>query len=293
MNHAMYEHPATRANLATLRERGAELLEPGTGALGSPGEWGVGRLPEPAELLAAVERLLARAATGGGRWTGCGCWSPPAGRASRSTPCATSATAPRGAWASRSPRRRRAAAPTVTVVAANVAPAGARRRRRRGGADRRGAGRGLRGALRRLRPAADGRRRGRLPPGRRARRQAQEGRDRRSARAARSSAPPTCCPRSPPTAAPARRSSASPPSTAPARLSLGREKLAPQGPRPGGGQRRRRARDRLRQRRERGLDRLGRRRGARAATPEGRGRAAAVLEAALSLRSSSSVKGDA
>ena len=112
MNHAMYEHPATRANLATLRERGAELLEPGTGALGSPGEWGVGRLPEPAELLAAVERLLARDdRRTAARWTGCACWSPPAGRRSRSTPCATSATAPPGAWATRWPRRRRAAAP--------------------------------------------------------------------------------------------------------------------------------------------------------------------------------------
>ena len=44
MNNAMYEHPATRENLATLRARGAEILDPGTGALGSLGEWGVGRL---------------------------------------------------------------------------------------------------------------------------------------------------------------------------------------------------------------------------------------------------------
>jgi phosphopantothenoylcysteine decarboxylase/phosphopantothenate--cysteine ligase len=58
MNHAMYEHPATRANLETLRDRGVEVLEPATGALGSPGEWGVGRLPEPAELLAAIEARL-------------------------------------------------------------------------------------------------------------------------------------------------------------------------------------------------------------------------------------------
>jgi phosphopantothenoylcysteine decarboxylase/phosphopantothenate--cysteine ligase len=63
MNDAMYEHPATRANLATLRERGTIVLEPGTGALGSPGEWGAGRLPEPPELLAAVEAAVAR---GGG-----------------------------------------------------------------------------------------------------------------------------------------------------------------------------------------------------------------------------------
>jgi phosphopantothenoylcysteine decarboxylase/phosphopantothenate--cysteine ligase len=59
MNAAMYEHPATQANLATLRARGATVLEPGTGALGSPGEWGIGRLPEPPELLAAIEAALA------------------------------------------------------------------------------------------------------------------------------------------------------------------------------------------------------------------------------------------
>ena len=58
MNDAMYEHPATQANVALLRERGVTVLDPGTGALGSLGEWGVGRLPEPAELLAAVERVL-------------------------------------------------------------------------------------------------------------------------------------------------------------------------------------------------------------------------------------------
>jgi phosphopantothenoylcysteine decarboxylase/phosphopantothenate--cysteine ligase len=74
MNHAMYEHPATQANLATLRARGAEVLEPGTGALGSPGEWGMGRLPEPPELLAACEAALAgahdAAANGDRRWAG-------------------------------------------------------------------------------------------------------------------------------------------------------------------------------------------------------------------------------
>jgi phosphopantothenoylcysteine decarboxylase/phosphopantothenate--cysteine ligase len=59
MNNEMYEHPATQANLALLRERGATVLEPGVGPLGSIGEFGVGRLPEPAELLAACERALA------------------------------------------------------------------------------------------------------------------------------------------------------------------------------------------------------------------------------------------
>src|SRR3954463_15343002 len=58
MNNAMYESAATQANLAALRSRGVTVLEPGTGALGSPGEFGIGRLPEPPELLAAVETAL-------------------------------------------------------------------------------------------------------------------------------------------------------------------------------------------------------------------------------------------
>ena len=64
MNDAMYEHAATQANLETLRRRGALVLEPGTGALGSPGEWGIGRLPEPPDLLAAVEAAIGGPAGG-------------------------------------------------------------------------------------------------------------------------------------------------------------------------------------------------------------------------------------
>src|SRR3954451_21482767 len=52
MNDAMYENAATQANLDTLRARGVIVIPPGTGALASRGEWGVGRLAEPAELLA-------------------------------------------------------------------------------------------------------------------------------------------------------------------------------------------------------------------------------------------------
>ncbi|MGI8595358.1 MAG: bifunctional phosphopantothenoylcysteine decarboxylase/phosphopantothenate--cysteine ligase CoaBC [Solirubrobacteraceae bacterium] len=62
MNNHMLEHPATRANLALLRQRGVTVLEPAAGALASRGEWGAGRLPEPAELLAAVEALVAEGA---------------------------------------------------------------------------------------------------------------------------------------------------------------------------------------------------------------------------------------
>src|SRR3954465_377784 len=58
MNNHMYEHAATQANLATLRARGVTVLEPGVGALGSKGEWGVGRLAEPPDLLRAVESMI-------------------------------------------------------------------------------------------------------------------------------------------------------------------------------------------------------------------------------------------
>jgi phosphopantothenoylcysteine decarboxylase/phosphopantothenate--cysteine ligase len=58
MNHHMWQHPATRANVATLRTRGVTVLEPGTGRLATKGEWGSGRLPEPGSLLAAVEALI-------------------------------------------------------------------------------------------------------------------------------------------------------------------------------------------------------------------------------------------
>ena len=58
MNDRMYEHPATRANLATLAERGVRIVPPGTGALASRGEFGTGRLAEPPDIAAAIEELL-------------------------------------------------------------------------------------------------------------------------------------------------------------------------------------------------------------------------------------------
>src|ERR1700722_4635056 len=50
MNIHMYEHEATRANLAILRERGVEIVAPDVGRLASQGEHGVGRLAEPVRL---------------------------------------------------------------------------------------------------------------------------------------------------------------------------------------------------------------------------------------------------
>jgi len=57
MDGGMWEHPAVRANVATLRARGVTVLEPEAGPLAS-GLHGQGRLPEPATILEALERVL-------------------------------------------------------------------------------------------------------------------------------------------------------------------------------------------------------------------------------------------
>ncbi|HEX4465637.1 MAG TPA: bifunctional phosphopantothenoylcysteine decarboxylase/phosphopantothenate--cysteine ligase CoaBC [Solirubrobacteraceae bacterium] len=62
MNNNMYGHAATQANLATLRERGAVIVEPDAGRLASKGEHGVGRLAEPRRLLEAIEGSLSASA---------------------------------------------------------------------------------------------------------------------------------------------------------------------------------------------------------------------------------------
>jgi phosphopantothenoylcysteine decarboxylase/phosphopantothenate--cysteine ligase len=59
MHTEMWEHPATAANVAVLRERGSVVVEPAAGRLTGP-DSGKGRLPEPAELFAVVRRMLAR-----------------------------------------------------------------------------------------------------------------------------------------------------------------------------------------------------------------------------------------
>jgi phosphopantothenoylcysteine decarboxylase/phosphopantothenate--cysteine ligase len=58
MNNNMYVHPATQANLELLAARGVVVIAPDEGELASHGEHGVGRLPEPARLLAAVEAAI-------------------------------------------------------------------------------------------------------------------------------------------------------------------------------------------------------------------------------------------
>ena len=58
MNTKMFENPATQANLATLKARGVEILEPAIGNLAC-GTSGKGRLPEPIEICAEIEKFFA------------------------------------------------------------------------------------------------------------------------------------------------------------------------------------------------------------------------------------------
>jgi phosphopantothenoylcysteine decarboxylase/phosphopantothenate--cysteine ligase len=59
MHTEMWDHPATVDNVATLRERGAVVLEPATGRLTGT-DTGKGRMPEPAEIARVAELLLLR-----------------------------------------------------------------------------------------------------------------------------------------------------------------------------------------------------------------------------------------
>jgi phosphopantothenoylcysteine decarboxylase/phosphopantothenate--cysteine ligase len=131
MNSNMYEHPATRANLLTLRERGVSIVEPGTGRLASKGEHGVGRLAEPAELLDACMAAVGGSPRGGRTGEG---ESPPDGGLSGLDVLITaggtrepidsvrfvgnSSSGRMGVALAQAARRRGAA---VTLVAANVA----------------------------------------------------------------------------------------------------------------------------------------------------------------------------
>lgn len=53
----MYAHVSTQANLATLRERGVKVIEPGEGELAS-GLSGKGRMAEPEQIVAEIDSLL-------------------------------------------------------------------------------------------------------------------------------------------------------------------------------------------------------------------------------------------
>ena len=92
MHSGMWEHAATRANIEVLRSRGAVVVGPVTGPL-AHGDEGIGRLADPDDVVAAVRNAIARHDLAGRRVL---ITSGPT--TSRSTPSATSATAPRGRW---------------------------------------------------------------------------------------------------------------------------------------------------------------------------------------------------
>jgi phosphopantothenoylcysteine decarboxylase/phosphopantothenate--cysteine ligase len=70
MNNWMWEHPATRANLKTLRDRGVGVIDPVAGELAC-GEEGIGRMAEPDTIVTSIfDRLKKKARAARGRLRG-------------------------------------------------------------------------------------------------------------------------------------------------------------------------------------------------------------------------------
>lgn len=106
----MYRHPSTQHNMDTLRSYGNHIVEPASGFLAS-GLEGKGRMEEPENIIAALERELAleggeEPSTTEGRppYRENASSSRPDPPTRRSTPCVSSATTQVARWASRSPR---------------------------------------------------------------------------------------------------------------------------------------------------------------------------------------------
>lgn len=109
MHTEMWEHPATQENVATLRRRGAVVVEPAVGRLTGV-DTGKGRLPDPGEIFEVCRRVLA-AARPSRIWPAAMSSSAPAARASRSTRSGTWAIAPPASRGTPSPGRPRPAVP--------------------------------------------------------------------------------------------------------------------------------------------------------------------------------------
>ena len=206
MHTEMWQHPATQANVETLRSRGVTVLEPASGRL-TGADSGPGRLPEPEAIFQAAMTLAGASAARPASLT-----PPDAGRhQSRGDPRwrRPSAAGPLAgltvtisAGGTREPldpvrflgnrssgkqgvalaAAAREAGARVRLLAAHMevpAPAGVERRR---GGDRPGAAQGGAARGRRFRRRHHGRRRRGLPPGGRLRNQNQEARRRRRSR---------------------------------------------------------------------------------------------------------------
>jgi len=124
MNDRMYLDRSTTDNLVLLRERGIEVIEPEVGSLASKGEYGVGRLPDPSELLRRVEAALR------GDLAGTRVLVTAGGTREPIDPVRFIGNRSSGRMGFALARRARARGAEVTVVAANVAlptPAGVER----------------------------------------------------------------------------------------------------------------------------------------------------------------------
>src|SRR5256886_2070393 len=66
MNPRMWMHPATRANVQALRERGVEFVGPDEGEM-AEGEWGLGRMAQPVQIFSSAAQLLAPGSLAGRR----------------------------------------------------------------------------------------------------------------------------------------------------------------------------------------------------------------------------------
>jgi phosphopantothenoylcysteine decarboxylase/phosphopantothenate--cysteine ligase len=104
MHTEMWEHPATQANVATLRSRGVTVVEPAVGRLTGK-DTGKGRLPDPDRLYALAQRLLDGA---------------PAGPESAAEPGSAAEPAPQDAALPRGDAPRDAAAPGATAPGATA-----------------------------------------------------------------------------------------------------------------------------------------------------------------------------
>ena len=105
MHTEMWEHAATRDNVATLRARGVLVVEPAEGRL-TGADTGKGRLPDPTEIFEVAREALARSTSPAGTWS-----SPPAARGSTSTRCGSWGTGRRDSRAMHWPGRRPLAGP--------------------------------------------------------------------------------------------------------------------------------------------------------------------------------------
>jgi phosphopantothenoylcysteine decarboxylase/phosphopantothenate--cysteine ligase len=60
MHEAMWLHPATQANVKTLKRFGYQFIGPERGSLGRVGDQGVGRMSEPEAIASAVLKSLGK-----------------------------------------------------------------------------------------------------------------------------------------------------------------------------------------------------------------------------------------